>query len=105
MQQKIAKHPMGIVGVLMFGTFIAILNQTLMTTALPHLMVDFKITSNTAQWLTTGFMLVNGIMIPITAFLIQRFSIRSLFFYCYVALYFRNLTLRICSQFQPIADW
>lgn len=59
---------LGIVAVLMLGTFIAILNQTLMTTALPHLMQSFNITQNTAQWLTTAFMLVNGIMIPVTAF-------------------------------------
>ncbi|RVT57228.1 DHA2 family efflux MFS transporter permease subunit [Niallia taxi] len=71
---------MGIIAVLMFGTFIAILNQTLMTTALPHLMKDFNITSNTAQWLTTAFMLVNGIMIPVTAFLIRKFTTRTLFF-------------------------
>ncbi|MGG0418715.1 MDR family MFS transporter [Priestia aryabhattai] len=70
----------GIVAVLMLGTFIAMLNQTAMTTALPHLMKDFGITSNTAQWLTTAFMLVNGIMIPVTAFLIQKFSTRALFF-------------------------
>ncbi|KQN98895.1 hypothetical protein ASF12_19060 [Paenibacillus sp. Leaf72] len=70
----------GIVAVLMLGTFIATLNQTLMTTALPHLMQSFHFTQNTAQWLTTAFMLVSGIMIPITAFLIQRFSTRSLFF-------------------------
>ncbi|KGE18836.1 hypothetical protein [Paenibacillus wynnii] len=48
-----------IVTVLMLGTFIAILNQTLLSTALPHLMKDFDLTSTTVQWLTTAFMLVN----------------------------------------------
>src|SRR5690606_20568663 len=33
----------------------------------------------TAQWLTTVFMLVNGVMIPVTAFLIGKFSTRALF--------------------------
>ena len=55
---------------LMIGSFVAILNQTLMTSALP-----------TLQWLTTGFMLTNGIMIPITAFLIETFTTRQLFLY------------------------
>ncbi|MBT1171844.1 multidrug efflux MFS transporter [Bifidobacterium sp. MA2] len=67
--------------VMMVGSFTAILNQTLMTSALPHLMREFGITSNMAQWLSTGFMLTNGIMIPITAFLIQRFTTRQLFLY------------------------
>ena len=57
---------------LMIGSFVAILNQTLMTSALP---------SSTVQWLTTGFMLTNGIMIPITAFLIETFTTRQLFLY------------------------
>ncbi|MBT1174702.1 multidrug efflux MFS transporter [Bifidobacterium sp. LC6] len=67
--------------VMMVGSFTAILNQTLMTSALPHLMREFNLPSNTVQWLSTGFMLTNGIMIPVTAFLIQRFTTRQLFFY------------------------
>jgi len=42
-------------------------------------MQSFNITQNTAQWLTTAFMLVNGIMIPVTAFLIRKFTTRVLF--------------------------
>ncbi|WP_238942762.1 DHA2 family efflux MFS transporter permease subunit [Planococcus beigongshangi] len=63
----------------MAGVFVAILNQTLLATALPHIMEDLQITANTAQWLTTVFMLVNGVMIPVTAFLIGKFSTRTLF--------------------------
>src|SRR5699024_3412619 len=37
------------------------------------------ITASEAQWVTTIFMLVNGIMIPVTAFLIQKFTTRTLF--------------------------
>lgn len=65
--------------VMIFGTFIAVLNQTLVTPALPSIMADTHVNANTAQWLTTGFTLVNAIMIPITAFLIDRFSMRNLF--------------------------
>ncbi|MED4129950.1 MDR family MFS transporter [Shouchella miscanthi] len=68
-----------LVAVLLIGAFVAILNQTLLTTALPHLMSDLDINENAAQWVTTIFMLVNGIMIPITAFLIEKFKARSLF--------------------------
>ncbi len=64
---------------LLAGSFIAILNQTLMITAIPPIMDEMNISANTAQWLTTVFMLVNGVMIPITAFLIERFTTRQLF--------------------------
>src|SRR5690625_2438302 len=65
--------------VLLSGAFITILNQTLLGTALPPIMHDLQISENTVQWLQSIFMLVNGIMIPITAFLIDRFTTRSLF--------------------------
>src|SRR5690625_4710347 len=65
--------------VLVLGAFVIILNQTLLTTALPAFMRDFSVTANSAQWVTTIFMLVNGIMIPTTAFLIQKFTTRTLF--------------------------
>jgi EmrB/QacA subfamily drug resistance transporter len=65
--------------VMILGAFLATLNQTIMSVATPELMTDFNITAATAQWLTTGYMLVNGVLIPITAYFMQRFSTRQLF--------------------------
>ncbi|MCX7571860.1 MDR family MFS transporter [Tumebacillus sp. DT12] len=65
--------------VLLIGTFIAILNQTLLNIALPKIIEDLGISTNTAQWLITIYLLINGVMIPITAFLIERYSTRQLF--------------------------
>ncbi|TFJ91503.1 MDR family MFS transporter [Lentibacillus salicampi] len=65
--------------VLLSGAFITILNQTLLGTALPPIMQDLNLTESTAQWLQSVFMLVNGIMIPVTAFLIDKYSTRKLF--------------------------
>ncbi|MGO1285702.1 MAG: MDR family MFS transporter [Brachybacterium sp.] len=75
-----AVNPNVVMAVLLAGAFVIILNQTLLNTALPAFMVEFGITANTAQWVTTLFMLVNGIMIPATAFLIQKFTTRTMFF-------------------------
>ncbi|ATG51418.1 MFS transporter [Brachybacterium vulturis] len=75
-----AVNPILVMAVLLAGAFVIILNQTLLNTALPAFMVDFGISANTAQWVTTLFMLVNGIMIPATAFLIQKFTTRTMFF-------------------------
>ncbi len=66
--------------VMLFGGLIAILNQTLLAPALPSIMKEMQVDAATAQWLTTGFMLVNGIMIPVTAYLLDRFTTRKLFF-------------------------
>ncbi|MDG4942907.1 DHA2 family efflux MFS transporter permease subunit [Staphylococcus agnetis] len=64
---------------MVFGMFITILNQTLLNTALPVINTDFNISASTGQWLMTGFMLVNGILIPVSAYLFHKFSYRSLF--------------------------
>lgn len=68
-----------LVAVLLIGTFCTVLNQTLLATAFPILMKEFDISASTVQWLTTGFLLVNGIMIPISAWLINSFSSKKLY--------------------------
>ncbi|MGG6795781.1 UNVERIFIED_CONTAM: DHA2 family efflux MFS transporter permease subunit [Streptococcus canis] len=64
---------------MMSGAFVALLNQTLLTTALPGIMASFNLSLDRAQWLTTIFMLVNGIMIPISAYYTTRFSSKKLY--------------------------
>lgn len=65
--------------ILFIGAFVAFLNNTLMNVALPTIMNDFKVTYSQVQWLTTGFMLVSGILIPASAFFVVKFKNRSLF--------------------------
>ena len=77
--KKSNRPPYGIITILMIGAFISFLNNTLLNIAIPTIMEDLEIGPSTAQWLTTGFMLVNGILIPATAFLIQKFSVRQIF--------------------------
>lgn len=76
---KLDRHQITMLVVMIFGTFVTVLNQTLITPALPSIMVEMSVDAATAQWLTTGFTLVNAIMIPITAYLIDRYATRSLF--------------------------
>ncbi|MCQ6282003.1 DHA2 family efflux MFS transporter permease subunit [Bacillus sp. EB600] len=77
--KKSDRPPYGIIAVLMIGAFISFLNNTLLNVALPSIMKDLQVNTATVQWLTTGFMLVSGILIPTTAFLIQKYSVRRLF--------------------------
>ncbi|QAA21464.1 DHA2 family efflux MFS transporter permease subunit [Sporolactobacillus terrae] len=77
--QDTSGHHLSIILVLILGAFVALLNQTLMNVALPKMMTDLNISTNTAQWITTGYMLVNGVLIPITAYLMETFTTRKLF--------------------------
>lgn len=74
-----SKDNLLVVMVMILGVFVAILNETLLNVALSKIMGDIGISPSTAQWLTTGYLLVTGVLIPVTAFFIQRFTTRSLF--------------------------
>ncbi|MEJ9220659.1 MFS transporter, partial [Paenibacillus glucanolyticus] len=65
--------------ILILGCFLSTLNQTLLNVALNDLMDVFQVSATTVQWLATGFMLVNGVLIPVTAYLMRRFTTRQLF--------------------------
>jgi EmrB/QacA subfamily drug resistance transporter len=78
-------NPIPIIAVLILGAFTSILNQTLLNVALPKIMTDLNVSYNTVQWLVTGYMLVNGVLIPMTAFLMETFSTRKLFIFAMVS--------------------
>src|SRR5690625_4986542 len=73
------KPPYGMIAILFIGAFTAFLNNTLLNIALPTIMTEFQISPSKVQWVTTSYMLVNGIVIPASAFLITRFTNRSIF--------------------------
>jgi DHA2 family lincomycin resistance protein-like MFS transporter len=64
---------------LLVAAFVVILNETIMSVALPRLMVDLDLSARTVQWLTTAFMLTMAVVIPTTGFLLQRISTRTVF--------------------------
>ncbi|MDO4912558.1 MAG: MDR family MFS transporter [Lactobacillus sp.] len=76
-EQKI--HRGLILTVLVIGGFITILSSTMLATAYPSIMKTFNVDTSTVQWLSTGFIMANGIMIPISAFLINRFPNRHMY--------------------------
>ncbi|MCR2806765.1 MDR family MFS transporter [Paenibacillus soyae] len=64
---------------LIIGAFFSILNETLLNIALVDLVEDFGVTFNTVQWLSTSYMLTVGILIPVSALLVQWFTTRQMF--------------------------
>ncbi len=67
------------VAVLMVGALLVVLNQTLLSPALPAIMADLNVNATTVQWLTSGYALVEAVVIPLNAYLLGRFSTRKLF--------------------------
>lgn len=52
---------------------------TAMTTALPELVNDFGVSTSIGQWVTSGYSLAMGVIMPLTAFLITRFPTKKLY--------------------------
>lgn len=68
-----------IIGLLVGSAFVMILNETIMSVALPALIVDLNIAASTAQWLTSGFLLTMAVVIPMSGSLLQRFPVRGIY--------------------------
>ena len=88
--------------VLIIGSFCTVLNGTLLSTALPSIMRDFKISTATAEWLSTAFLLVNGVMIPISAWLINRFGSRKMYLSAMSTFFIGTVIAAIAPNFQTL---
>jgi len=75
----VSRQDLTVIYLLLVSAFVVILNETVMSVALPHLMVDLNTTASVAQWLTTAFLLTMAVVIPVTGFLIQRVNTRPIF--------------------------
>ncbi len=65
--------------VLMVGTFMSILDSTIMHVAMPHIMSSFGSNVEKTQWITTGFMIAAAVAMPLTSWLGRRVGYGSLF--------------------------
>ena len=74
------KSVMPFLAVLYGAGFVSAFNENLVSVALVDVMAEFGITAGMAQWLVTGYMITTSIIVVVSAFLVQRFSLRKLFF-------------------------
>ncbi|MEK3936906.1 DHA2 family efflux MFS transporter permease subunit [Sporosarcina sp. FSL W7-1349] len=72
------KNPKTMTFILMLGAFIGLFGETALNMALTDIMDQYSIKPGTAQWLTTGYLLVLAILVPITALLMKWYSTRQL---------------------------
>ena len=63
------------------ATSLLTVSQSIITTGFVYLMSDFSVSSTQAQWSYSAFLLVVGVMIPLSAYISRRFTARSIFFF------------------------
>jgi len=76
-QTNIKKVP--ILVSLLVGAFVGMFSEMSLNVALSGLMKELSVSATTIQWLTTAYMLVISILVPISALLLRRFTTRQLF--------------------------
>ncbi|KIS02767.1 MFS transporter [Paucilactobacillus wasatchensis] len=64
---------------LLAGTFTMSISQSSLSTAYPTLMHYFNLPASTIQWLTTGFMLIMCVTMPISSWLLNNLRFKPLF--------------------------
>ncbi|GAC70437.1 MDR family MFS transporter [Gordonia soli] len=76
---RLSRANLLLIAVLLVASFVVILNETVMSIAIPVLQEDLGVDPSVGQWLTTAFLLTMAVVIPLTGFLIQRAGARVLF--------------------------
>lgn len=72
------KSPKGMAAVLMIGTFLGLFGETALNMALTNIMEDFDVSAASAAWLTTGYLLVLAVLVPLSSYLVRWFTTRQL---------------------------
>lgn len=77
--ERLSRSDATAIGVLLVSAFVVVLNETIMSVAIPVLITDLQVDASTGQWLSTAFILTMAVVIPVSGFLIQRLTTRTLF--------------------------
>src|ERR1700679_3466452 len=68
-----------VLGVVMIGTLMAALDQSIVNVSLPDIMADFGAPVNDIEWVITGYMLAFATLMPLTAWLRERIGYKKLY--------------------------
>ena len=80
-EKQPTKGTAGLLAVLYICAFVASFNENIVNVGLVDIMATFGVSAATAQWLVTGYMVVSAVVVSIVGFLLNRFSLRRLFFF------------------------
>ncbi len=100
--ERVSRRDWRTILVLLVAAFVVILNETIMNVALPRLMVELDVSATTVQWLSTAFLLTMAVVIPMTGFLLQRLTTRSVFVLALSLFSVGTLVAGLAPSFVPL---
>jgi len=87
---------------LIIGAFFSILNETLLSNAIPQLEIELNVTASILQWLSTGYMLVVAVLIPASALLVQWLTTRQVFLGAMIVFTIGTIVCGIAPEFSVL---
>ena len=88
--------------ILIMASAVTLISQSIVTTSLPYYMDDFTISSATAQWTYSVFLLVLGVMIPPTAYITKRFKIKTILITSLILFIIGSLLCFLSTNFEML---
>ena len=74
-----------VVCVAAIGSFMALLDATIVNVSLASLATDLDVSLLTIQWVTSGYLLALALMLPLSGWLVDRIGARALYLWCFAA--------------------
>ncbi|MFC1895905.1 DHA2 family efflux MFS transporter permease subunit [Thermodesulfobacteriota bacterium] len=68
-----------VLSLVMIGTFMSILDTSIVNVALPHMMSELEVNRNQIEWVATGFMLATAVAMPLVGWLVGRLGHKVLY--------------------------
>src|SRR5215470_10675484 len=85
----------------MFGTFMEVLDTTVVNVSLPHIAGTLSVTTEEATWALTSYLVANAIVLPITGWLANCFARKALL----MAVTLGLATAPFFCAFAPTLGW
>ena len=92
-------HPKLAMVSMMLGAFVGMFSETSLNIALPQLMAQLHVNQSTVQWLVTGYMLVIGVVLPLSSLLTKWFTTRQIVIFGLCAFTFGAIVSAIGNGF------
>lgn len=87
-----------VLGNVMLGTFMAVLDGTIVNVSLPKIMSSFGVGLSTIQWVITAYMLAMAVMLPTSGWLADRFGYKKVYFWGLFLFTFGSLLCGLSSN-------
>ncbi|MDD4993112.1 MAG: DHA2 family efflux MFS transporter permease subunit [Paludibacter sp.] len=82
----------------MLGTFMAVLDSTIVNVSLPKIMSSFGVGLSTIQWVITAYMLSMAVMLPTSGWLADKFGYKKVYFWGLFLFTFGSLLCGLSSD-------